>query len=640
MTATLELECDLCYSPVTAPGRCSSCAEPSGLTVFDLETGDGSEAHSNTDPRGYVRLAGFTQGEAVRVSQGPDAACEQLLSSSWIAGHNIVHFDLPVLGRVDPRIDVLKLTRERRVLDTMVIDPVLNPVVNDKRAGAVGRILKSFGLDLSCIRHGVPGKTDHADSLAKEHGGFDKIPLEVLEPYLRGDVAASQGLTGVLVSQLMGSGTSHRLREYTWREHRVHAIAATMGAQGLHVDHPLLQRRYWTTADKKYRQTLGLIEQFQIPTTLANGKKAESPARTKEGKAALLVAFGYLGVDLERFPTTPKKAPAFGKEPMAELAAEYAEHPNGERIGDLCALVVDINGARTVYATALDALRSDGRVHPRVVTLQASGRWSISSPGLTVFGKKGIRVFERAVFDTEDDTTVLMAIDLSQIDARSVAVHSQDYAYMDIFGIDPETGKPRDSHAEVAKAVWGDPGMRDRAKPISHGWNYGMQLDKLTEVAGSRAVAEQFDAAMTSNFGRLVAWKLEMAAVASVPGAVMDNGFGRQLRPDNERAFTQGPALMGQGCARDLMMQCLLNIDDFDAKYGTRIIEMLRAQVHDEAVFEVPREHAEHIAVIIESCFNFEWAPESYMRPIQVMASVDRHSDGRLKTGRSWAECY
>jgi DNA polymerase-1 len=602
-----------------APG---ALGEP---VVFDLETADADQLHDAADPRAFVRIAGRSTPDGVVVDAGPDAVIAQVLSSRRVIGHNVVHFDLPALGRIDPRVDVLTLTRDRRVLDTMITESVLHPILNDKSAGAVAKAAKWFKLDAVCERRGIPGKVDEIARLAKLHGGYDAIPVDDPDyrTYCAGDVGADRMLAGLQAAEI--AALSPTRREYLWREHRVHAIAATMGAQGFLVDRKLLDERFWQAYGRKQSLSRSLIARYGIPTTKADGKPAESPAATKAGKEAILGAFASLGVDVAAMETTPKGAIAFGRVPMETLAERYAEHPRAEEIVALAELVADVNGVRTVYGTALEALRGDGRVHPEVATFQASGRWSVRKPGLTVFGKRNGRHIERAVF-TAAPGNALFAIDLSQIDSRSIAVHSQDHAYLDLF-------KPGlDAHEIVARMVWGDAAydadrktLRDRVKAITHGLPYGMGLEKLVATTKVPEVeARRVIDTMNERFPRLQAWKDEIREQAA--GGQLDNGFGRIMMCEPTRAFTQGPALMGQSTARDLMMECLLNLPDF-------LIRMLRAQVHDEAVFEVPLELADQIVPRIEQAFNFPWAPDPSFRPVQIVAEAG-------KLGTSWADCY
>lgn len=607
-------------------GNTEPPSEASGApVVFDLEGGDADRLHDYPDARAYIRIAGRTEHGQVVVDTGPDAVIASVLSSQRVIGHNIVHFDLPALARIDQRVDVLALTRDRRVLDTMITESVLRPILNDKSAGAVAKAMKHFGLGAVCAQRGLPGKVDELDRLAKLHGGYDAIPVDDPDyrTYCAGDVGATRMLAGLQAAEV--AELSLVRRDYLWREHRVHAIAATMGAQGFLVDQDLLQQRFWAGYGRKNDLSRSLIARYGIPTTKADGKPADSPAATKGGKEAILAAFASLGVDVAAMELTPKGSIAFGREPMAALIERHESHPNAEAITALAETVADVNGVRTVYGTALEALRADGRVHPEVATFQASGRWSVRKPGLTVFGKRDGRAIERAVFQAAEGNA-LFAIDLSQIDARAIAVHSQDHAYLDLFL------PGRDAHEIVARMVWGsavydsDPKRyRHQIKAITHGLPYGMGVPKLAEHAKvPEDLAQRVVDTMNERFPRLQAWKNETREEAA--GGELDNGFGRIMKCEPHRAYTQGPALMGQSTARDLMMECLLRLPDF-------VVRMLRAQIHDEAVFEVPREYAAEVVRIVEREFCFEWAPPGAARPVQIVAEA-----GPL--GERWSDCY
>lgn len=627
----------------------------SGVLTFDLETGSSDRLYDHPEPEKFVRLAGFRSGTGAGVEPSADAVIAQVHSSQLVIGSNHVAYDLPALARIPGSdIDVLAMARERRLFDTMIADSVLNPIQSiDLRANAVGLAQKYFKVNESAKRLGVAGKVNDIAELAKKHKcEVWEIPLDdEFREYCAGDVDASLAVGAVLLDQ-MRERTS-RLQDYVWREHRVHAIASQMSASGFLADEPLLRERYDEGQKRKAELTARLVAEFQIPTTKADGKPAKNITATKDGKEAITNAFLELGVESHDIPrTTPTKdhpngQPSFGGDNSKALAERYLEHPNGTKISDLCEIIGDSWGVRAVYGTAIKYLKDDGRVHPQVATFQASGRWSVTKPGLTVFGKRGIgrngkpRVQERAVFRAGEGN-VLMAIDLSQVDSRSIAVHSQDPAYMALFGMGPD-GRPLDAHKLVAEMVWGVDGyasnpkyFRDQVKAITHGLPYGMGIEKLVSHTGvTHEVAERVVGTMNERFPRLQQWKNEVREEAK-SGRHLDNGFGRMMRPNAARAYTQGPALMGQGTARDLMMQCLINVDDCDAKYGTEITKMLRAQIHDEAIWELPEAEAVQYAKVIEACFNFEWAPRPDMIPIRLMAEVDYTKLG----AKSWAECY
>jgi len=245
---------------------------------------------------------------------------------------------------------------------------------------------------------------------------------------------------------------------------------------------------------------------------------------------------------------------------------------------------------------------------------------------MTTFGKRGGKVIERAIFLPDNDDHVLIACDLSQIDARAVAVHCQDPAYMAMFDTDPATGRPRDIHTEVALAIWGDPARRSDAKPINHGINYGMSVRRLAQVTGQgQREAIKTLAAFWRTFPILKNWQ-DTVRTQGEMGQPLDNGFGRKLRVDPERAYTQDPALVGCGCARDLMMEGILRLP-------VEIVPMLRMFVHDEVIFSVPKSDAPEIEKAILNALQFEWAPHEGMTPIRILADLGAR-------GENWAQVY
>lgn len=204
-------------------------------------------------------------------------------------------------------------------------------------------------------------------------------------------------------------------------------------------------------------------------------------------------------------------------------------------------------------------------------------------------------------------------MDLSQVDMRAVAGLSQDLAYIEML-------KHEDPHAELALALFGDVKFRETAKAIGHGWNYGESLKRISaENEIEPRIVNRFDASMRERFGRLVEWREEVRAQAG-SGQLLDNGFGRFMRADPMRAHTQGPALMGQGAARDLMMEGLLRLPP-------EIRPMLRAQIHDEVVASVPETDAVEIGRVIVDAFTFEW------RGVPILSDVS-------KAGKTWGACY
>lgn len=602
--------------------RCQIEPEPTAeLAVFDLETGDADDLY-RADGATYVRIgATATDDEVVIPYHGPGTSVPRTVAAdirhgATITGHNIMAFDLPALVRASALTmpEVHKLAADGRLFDAILAARYLDPpMARDKGVDAT----RKYDLGALSVKLGLGDKyTDVSKALAKKYSGWGLIPIDPHDAdpiraadaaafiaYMVQDVELSRRLYGALLERLGGS-----VPEYLAREHRVAALATQMSVNGFLVDQALLSERVTDIQERKAGALAWLAEHAEIPMADAKGRPYASPLSTKAGKAALEAAFRAAGAT-SVWRTDATKEIAVSAEHMRHLAAEYAHLP---KVREIAKNVYRIVSARTVYETIQNTMAPDGRVHPRVTFKQATGRWSLTDPGLTVMGKRGGRHVERAVL-LPDPGEVLISADLSQVDMRAVAGLSQDHGYIGMLGHE-------DPHAEIARLLFGDPGLREVAKPIGHGWNYGRGIRAISEDNDlDPALVRQFDRSMREKFPRLVEWQTEVRALAE-SGALLDNGFGRLMRPDPQRAHTQGPALMGQGAARDIMMTGLLRLDP-------DILPMLRAQIHDEIVLSVPEGQAEEIGRAVVDALSFEW------RGVPILADVSR-------PGTDWSKCY
>lgn len=554
--------------------------------AFDLETA-GLEMWSYGP--GFVRLAGYRQPDGVIVVT-PDIG---LLPTAGVTltGHNIWGFDLLALARWHG-LDLATV----EAIDTKLLAFLADPPPAKMNEG---QIETYYSLDSLGERLLGVTKAGDIKAMAKQHGGFDRIPLDDPEylAYCRRDVE----LAAALVERLP-------LTDYARREHEIARITAIMSLNGFRVDGDLLGRR--VAKGRAVRaEMLERLKGYGLPSTRKDGSPCSAPQSTEEGRAAIVRAFDDLGVTL---PLTPSGQPALDQKAMGSV---IERHPKARALAET---IKSLNGVRSVYET-VERCTVDGRVHPMVNLRQATGRWSVTEPGLTVMGKRNGRYVEREILLPEPGH-VMIAADLSQVDARAVAALSGDAAYLELF--DPG----RDAHAEIATRVWGDPERREDAKVIGHGWNYGMGHDGIVRNAGvSHDTAEQFDRAMRDQFPDLVAWRKDVRMLARA-GETLDNGFGRKMRPDPARAHTQGPALMGQGAARDILMDGLLRM-------SPELIGMLRAVVHDEVVLSVPEDIVDDVEREVVRALSFEWMPPGRSRTVQVVA-------GLVGRGPSWGSLY
>lgn len=594
------------------------------LTVFDLETGDIGEQFKTEDPAGYVRLAGWAHDDnpTVITEVNPVAHVRRaILDGRAITGHNIMAFDLPVMVRAGA-LDMLWVHRRAAagglfdaLLAARYVDP---PMAREKGVDAT----RKYDLGALAVKYGAMEKlSDVSKALAKKYGGWGEIPVDLNDTdparaedarsfweYLGHDVGGSRGLHAALLEELGGT-----MPPYLVREHRIAAIAAQISLNGFRVDQPLLAERVAGVQRRKAEAMELLAGKYGIPTANEKGVAYASPLASKLGKEALERALIEAGVKPKALWRTEKSGDLqISADAMLHYGREYGHN---KVVLDIVKAVYRIVSARSIYETAQNAMGPDGRVHPKISFKQATGRWSSTEPGLTVFGKRGGRHVERAVL-LPDEGELLVAFDLSQVDMRAVAGLSGDRAYIEML-------KQEDPHAELALALFGDRTMRETAKPIGHGWNYGESLKRISMSNNIEPhLVVQFDRMMHERFARLVEWREEIRALAG-SGQLLDNGFGRLMRPDPQRAHTQGPALMGQGAARDIMMEGCLALPD-------EVLPMLRAQVHDEIVLSIPADLVEDVSREVVDALSLHGEP---WRGVPIFAD-------RSPAGTDWSLCY
>jgi DNA polymerase-1 len=594
-----------------------------GLTTFDLETGDATDLYRGGAE--YIRIgATAADHEPVIVFDGLNkgAVAREVVydirQAERITGHNIMAFDLPALVREGGLTmpEVHRMAAEGRIFDALLAaryqDP---PMARDKGVDAT----RKYDLGALGEKHGLGAKlSDVSKALAKKHGGWANIPIDDSEDgvafkgYMVQDVELSRRLYATLMEQFGGT-----MPDYLVREHRVAAIASQISLNGFRVDPVLLATRVNEVRDRKGLAMERLAEDFGIPTEDAKGKRYLSPLASKAGKVALEAALVEAGVPAKALWRTEKSGDLqVSSEAMLHYGQDYGHLP---KVVAIAKDVWRIVSARSVYETINNHLALDGRVHPKVSFKQATGRWSLTEPGMTVLGKRAGKHVERDVLLADPDE-LLIAVDLSQVDMRAVAGLSQDAAYIEMLHHD-------DPHSELAVALFGSASFREQAKAIGHGWNYGESLRRISQENDiDPRLVQRFDRSMRERFPRLVEWRDEVRALAE-SGALLDNGFGRLMRADPQRAHTQAPALKGQGAARDIMMAGMLRLP-------AEILPMLRAQVHDEIVLSVPADQVKEIGQTVIDALSFSWDgghPGGITVPIT--ADVSR-------PGASWGMCY
>lgn len=590
-------------------GGTSTSSGPSSVVLgFDLETADASDLFRWDPARteggaGFVRLAGVVGPHGARqiVSVGDLLALIRV--AGRLDGHNIMGFDGPALVQ-HHGLDWHGFAAKAR--DSELIARQVNP----PRSRESGTSADKYDLDHVAAGLGLPGKTDQLSRLARQHGGYHLIPAddEEYRSYLMGDLAATRGVSDRL-------SPFYDADPYLPREHRLAALAGQMSLSGFAVDHELLAQRREQTEERK-RQALGLLHDgwgLPLDKAVMKGRGSarqevretlDSPLAGKAGRAWLEQMYARYQV-----PDPPRTGKSRDLAIGADALREVTSRPGcPDQLRTMTRLMGIATGARTVYQTATDWLCPDGRVHPKISMRQASGRWSFLKPGLTVYGKHEGRHVERGIF-TADPGEVLISFDLSQVDMRAIAGHSQDPEYIKLFW------PGRDAHTEIALRVFNDAGRRQDAKARGHGWNYGMGPERMIRDGVDPALAYGFDHGMKESFPVVCSWREQIREIGKA-GLILDNGFGRRMRCDPHWAYTVAPALMGQGGARDIMCECLLALPSW-------LWPMMRAMVHDEIIFSVPASILPDVVRTVTAAMTWTWAPPGAALGVPILCDIN-----------------
>jgi P4 family phage/plasmid primase-like protien len=585
---------------------------PEGAPVgIDLETRGTDWLRFGSD---FIALS----GHGTRVDTSPAALVARMRAGGTYVGSNVLGFDMLVLERHTG----LRLEETvGRVRDTQLQAMIVDPPTSYQTKQGPG--FKSYGLDAVSERVLGEPKDERGKQLAamfctvsrcghgksKKCDGWENIPQgdPRYSAYCLDDVSRSERIHDALP-----------WTPYMEREMRVQTIMARMTLNGFRVDTDLLSVRIREGEARKAAAQIELRDRFGMPTeritVLKNGTERvtefKSPLATSEGKKWLGGVYEKYGV---KHPPRTEKSGALAT--GADTLRSLADHPKcPEDLRTLLGLMGIVTSERTIYGTIRDNLVGD-RVHPNIWPSQASGRWSVDV-GMTVMKKS-----ERSVYLPEPGE-VIIAIDLSQIDARIVAAHAQDPAYLEMFA------PGRDLHTETAIALLGDAKYRDAAKPISHLANYGGSERRAVAMGHDPKLVHDLFEARKRMFPGLIEWQNRVRETGSA-GELLDNGFGRPMRVEPNFAYTQAPAQVGQGGTRDMMAEGLLQL----AKDAPECLPMLRAIVHDEVVFSVPAEHTEEVTRIALGAFEREWAPPGATIPVRVTA-------GATRSGINWANAY
>ena len=605
---------------------------------IDIESHN-AEKMWDMEPREFFRLGQYGWGRdgEIVLTTDYDHFMEQVRSARLIIGHNIHAFDLTAIFGKDST-EPLEMAMEDRILDTYTWASQAFPsptIWTDRQnhtyyeGNKPGIAMKWLGLDNLSFQFGLPGKMGSLRDIAKRYNP-PKTPVNNLDygliavddeewlEYAEGDIVALRALALKLLA-LPGGVTP-----YIWREQKFAAICAQNSRNGWKVDQTKAQQRFDFLAERRERIIADVVTKYGLPT------EGKAPWDTNEGKAAIFAALADYGITPETRPdwprtkagkTFPNGNPTLGGEALIMLT-------EGTPAEDLGIALAELKGQRSLAALALDSMKSDGMIHPDITYLQRSGRLSTTRPGLTVWTARGDNAVEKEYFIARPGYK-LVEFDYSNADARVVAAYSGDTEYLQRFapGVD--------AHELTGRMVWGDAvydsdpkSYRQQAKMCVHAYSYGARPKTLSFQTGlPLEVTTEFCRAMDAAYGDVVRWQRDSADRGK--GGWITNDWGRRMPVDVARAFTQCSALLGQSGTREILVDGLLRLAALDVRY----ITMLKAQVHDAIIMEIPEKELDKVVPLVVESMSTRWKPSTGGQAVDFTLSYGKPADNWFEAG-------
>ena len=328
--------------------------------------------------------------------------------------------------------------------------------------------------------------------------------------------------------------------------------------------------------------------------------------------------------------TRKKKSRSTSAEVLEELAQEY----------EICEYILQHRKFAKLKSTYTDALptlisKRDGRIHTTYnQALTVTGRLSSSNPNLQnipIRSEEGNKI--RSAFCAMDkENSLILSADYSQIELRLLAHVSGDEHLIHAF----TSGE--DVHAMTAAKVFGvelkdvTKEMRRRAKAVNFGIVYGQSKYGLAKSLGiTNTEAQEFIDKYFETYPKVKDYMNNEVEFVTQNGYV-ETAFGRKRYLSSElhssnyqiREFAQRAAINQplQGTAADLIKIVMIRVDKAISNMKTKMI----MQVHDELVFEVPKDELEQLKSLILDCMALK------DQNLKVPLDVD------INYGTSWKE--
>jgi DNA polymerase I len=284
-------------------------------------------------------------------------------------------------------------------------------------------------------------------------------------------------------------------------------------------------------------------------------------------------------------------------------------------------LLLEYKQVKSITSNFLEALVK--KVHPVTKKLHtsfnqvrtATGRLSSSKPNLQNIPKRGeLGKKVRKAFVPSSDQHLIVAADYSQIELRVMAHLSNDKSLIDAFkkGLDVHVTTSAKIFRVPEKDILKNDRRRDIAKTINFGLIYMMSAkglaDSISDATGEQVdeeTAQEYINTYFDEFSGVKQFQDDAIYEAATKGYA-ETLFGRRryftddtpnglLSSKSKRQAVNTPI---QGTAADIIKKAMIAVHSalIEGGFKTKMI----LQVHDELVFDVPREELNTVVPLIK----------------------------------------
>ena len=536
--------------------------------AFDTETA-AFDGHDSTEPH-FCKLVGFSfavrPGKAWYVTADQIDAFRDLFAdpTKTFVAHN-VKFDRSVLHRYGIGFAAVPH-------DTM---------------------LAHYCLD-AAARHGMDALAEHylnyrpipiTALIGEKERGKEQLSMAALKPEEVRDYAAEDADVALRLDDVLRPRAPRALE---LAEEPLVKILIDMEREGVKIDVASL-REYGKALD---REILALKQDI-----LACADPGFNPDSPKQLGSLLFDKLGLTGgkkTSTGQYATDEKT-----------LSKLVDDHPVVAQILDYRALTK----LKSTYVDKLPTLiDANGRVHTTYAqAFTETGRLSSSDPNLQnipIRTERGKLI--RKAFVARDDRHVLVSADYSQIELRLMAAFSGDRAMLQAFRNGEDIHRDTASRVFDVMPAFVTPEQRAKCKMVNFGIIYGISAFGLSQrLKVPRREAQALIDAYFRLYPSVKTYMEKAIADARAKGyAETVLGRRRTLRDINSRNATARQAAERdaintpiQGSAADLIKVAMVKVDR--ALKAENLRTKMVLQIHDELVFDTPREEVDRVKEIV-----------------------------------------